>query len=117
MRLPGIEPGSNAWEASMITITLQALKILLAGIEPATPGSQDRCSASKLQELSLCQYHEQEFAERQKNHNGQKNPSSQMGLEPTVFGSGNRRLVHLATGTIICLKWGSNPRGQMPSRS
>ena len=39
MRLPGIEPRSNAWEASMITITLQALKILLAGIEPATPGS------------------------------------------------------------------------------
>ena len=33
VRLPGIEPGSNAWEASMITITLQAL--LQAGIEPA----------------------------------------------------------------------------------
>ena len=39
LRLPGIEPGSNAWEASMITITLQALTILQAGIEPATPGS------------------------------------------------------------------------------
>ena len=26
MRPPGIEPGSNAWEASMITITLQALE-------------------------------------------------------------------------------------------
>ena len=26
---------------------------------------------------------------------------SQMGLEPTIFGSGNRRLVHLATGTTI----------------
>ena len=25
--------------------------------------------------------------------------ASQMGLEPTIFGSGNRRLVHLATGT------------------
>ena len=25
LRHPGIEPGSNAWEASMITITLQAL--------------------------------------------------------------------------------------------
>ena len=25
MRLPGIEPGSSAWEAPMITITLQAL--------------------------------------------------------------------------------------------
>ena len=24
-----------------------------------------------------------------------------MGLEPTVFGSGNRRLVHLATGTCV----------------
>ena len=24
-----------------------------------------------------------------------------MGLEPTVFGSGNRRLVHLATGTYV----------------
>ena len=24
MRLPGIEPGSSAWEAPMITITLQA---------------------------------------------------------------------------------------------
>ena len=23
-----------------------------------------------------------------------------MGLEPTIFGSGNRRLVHLATGTL-----------------
>ena len=23
-----------------------------------------------------------------------------MGLEPTIFGSGNRRLIHLATGTI-----------------
>ena len=32
---------------------------------------------------------------------GQKNPTSQMGLEPTVFGSGNRRLVHLATGTYV----------------
>ena len=30
-----------------------------------------------------------------------KNASSQMGLEPTVFGSGNRRLVHLATGTDV----------------
>ena len=28
MRLPGIEPGSNAWEASMIAITLQAAGIL-----------------------------------------------------------------------------------------
>ena len=25
LRLPGIEPGSNAWEASMIAITLQAI--------------------------------------------------------------------------------------------
>ena len=25
VRLPGIEPGSSAWEAPMITITLQAL--------------------------------------------------------------------------------------------
>ena len=24
-----------------------------------------------------------------------------MGLEPTIFGSGNRRLVHLATGTCV----------------
>ena len=28
VRLPGIEPGSNAWEASMIAITLQAAAIL-----------------------------------------------------------------------------------------
>ena len=27
MRLPGIEPGSSAWEAPMITITLQALRV------------------------------------------------------------------------------------------
>ena len=27
--------------------------------------------------------------------------ASQMGLEPTIFGSGNRRLVHLATGTEL----------------
>ena len=26
--------------------------------------------------------------------------TSQMGLEPTIFGSGNRRLIHLATGTL-----------------
>ena len=38
LRLPGIEPGSSAWEAPMITITLRAL-VLQAGIEPATPGS------------------------------------------------------------------------------
>ena len=30
---------------------------------------------------------------------GTKSMPSQMGLEPTIFGSGNRRLVHLATGT------------------
>ena len=29
LRLPGIEPGSSAWEAPMMTITLQALKVLL----------------------------------------------------------------------------------------
>ena len=39
MRLPGIEPGSSAWEAPMMTITLQAPLVLQAGIEPATPGS------------------------------------------------------------------------------
>ena len=26
-----------------------------------------------------------------------------MGLEPTIFGSGNRRLVHLATGTDVLI--------------
>ena len=49
MRQPGVEPGSSAWEADMITVT------------PLSP--------------------------------------SLMGLEPTIFGSGNRRLIHLATGT------------------
>ena len=30
---------------------------------------------------------------------GPAKTTSQMGFEPTIFGSGNRRLVHLATGT------------------
>ena len=44
MRLPGIEPGSNAWEASMITITLQAL---------STPGG-DRTRDPRLIRPVLC---------------------------------------------------------------
>ena len=44
LRLPGIEPGSNAWEASMITITLQALD---------TPGG-DRTRDPRLIRPVLC---------------------------------------------------------------
>ena len=44
LRLPGIEPGSNAWEASMITITLQALY---------TPGG-DRTRDPRLIRPVLC---------------------------------------------------------------
>ena len=44
LRLPGIEPGSNAWEASMITITLQALN---------TPGG-DRTRDPRLIRPVLC---------------------------------------------------------------
>ena len=44
LRLPGIEPGSNAWEASMITITLQAL---------STPGG-DRTRDPRLIRPVLC---------------------------------------------------------------
>merc|ERR1711954_165949 len=58
-------------------------------------------STSKLLELLFFLCHEQELTEGQKMRHGQKNPTSQMGLEPTVFGSGNRRLVHLATGTYV----------------
>ena len=37
VRLPGIEPGSNAWEASMIAITLQAENVPpTVGLEPTT---------------------------------------------------------------------------------
>ena len=71
MRSPGIEPGSSAWEAPMITITLHALRE--AAVDAAA-------SPKRLAR--------------------QKTMSSQMGLEPTIFGSGNRRLVHLATGTL-----------------
>merc|ERR1712121_572575 len=46
LRLPGIEPGSNAWEASMITITLQALN---------TPGG-DRTRDPRLTRPGLCLY-------------------------------------------------------------
>ena len=45
VRLPGIEPGSNAWEASMITITLQAPK--------GTPGG-DRTRDPRLIRPMLC---------------------------------------------------------------
>ena len=45
VRLPGIEPGSNAWEASMITITLQAPK--------GTPGG-DRTRDPRLIRPVLC---------------------------------------------------------------
>merc|ERR1712121_198722 len=50
-------------------------------------------------------------AERKK-----KAMSSQMGLEPTIFGSGNRRLGHLATGTALLdhLQWDSNPQSSAP---
>ena len=44
LRLPGIEPGSNAWEASMMTITLQALD---------TPGG-DRTRDPRLIRPVLC---------------------------------------------------------------
>ena len=44
LRQPGIEPGSNAWEASMITITLQALN---------TPGG-DRTRDPRLIRPVLC---------------------------------------------------------------
>ena len=37
MRLPGIEPGSSAWEAPMITITLQALVYSRRGSNPRPP--------------------------------------------------------------------------------
>ena len=45
VRLPGIEPGSNAWEASMITITLQA--------PISTPGG-DRTRDPRLIRPVLC---------------------------------------------------------------
>ena len=38
-------------------------------------------------------------APRTKKQMQQPGKTSQMGLEPTIFGSGNRRLIHLATGT------------------
>ena len=78
MRLPGIEPGSSAWEAPMITITLQALRIY------SRRGSNPRPPAHKTGALPLS--YRSSF-------------TSQEGLEPSIFGSGNRRLIHLATGT------------------
>ena len=72
LRSPGIEPGSSAWEAPMMTITLRAL--VLDSVQFCGPPVW-KCGAKT------------------------KIRASQRGLEPPIFGSGNRRLVHLATGT------------------
>ena len=87
MRLPGIEPGSSAWEAPMITLTLQALREAARAAAHTVANSKNDWRVAKAM-------------------------SSQMGLEPTIFGSGNRRLVHLATGTasVVHLQWDSNPQ-------
>ena len=41
---------------------------------------------------------------------------SQVGLEPTIFGSGNRRLVHLATGTCTVHRAGTKKKYMHASR-
>ena len=39
MHLPGIEPGSHAWKACMLTITPQVLiKTTAVGFQPTPPG-------------------------------------------------------------------------------
>ena len=109
MRLPGIEPGSSAWEAPMITITLQALRVY------SRRGSNPRPPAHKTGALPLSYWSVvYKPGDRQRGAHAstvrglgrwlrgdqkEKTAASQMGLEPTIFGSGNRRLIHLATGT------------------
>ncbi len=64
VRHPGIEPGSIAWEATMLTTTPIALRHAAVCFAPAR---------------AICTW--------------QKDlPST--GLEPAIFGSGNQRLIH-----------------------
>ena len=63
MRHPGIEPGSIAWEATMLTTT----PIALWRVRVPRWGAGTVCSG--------------------------KNKLPSTGLEPAIFGSGNQRLI------------------------
>ena len=97
MRLPGIEPGSSAWEAPMITITLQAPLEAADGAahRPEKPPRAERKKGNvipdgtrthnlRLRKPTPCPF----------GHWDSIVGSPPVGLEPTISPLGGVRLIH-----------------------
>ena len=140
MRLPGIEPGSSAWEAPMITITLQApLETAAAPAHrikkfTAGPGKRQRDIPDgtrthnlRLRKPTPCPFGHWDrrvdtTSSGTRTHNltlrrGAPYPLGHGGMLKHFTCSAENSFCFRGTKKVACLEWGSNPRGQMPSRS